>query len=616
MIKKTSLLAAAITAAMLGACSQQEQNSAPAATETASTEAAAHQSETEKANLLFDELFMERIMMSPEFQTFLGIKDNQDKWDDLSEAQQKKQVELRRQQLEKVKAEVEFDKLDANGKISYSLFVQQAEQFIDNYRWRHHNYPINQMFGTHTRVPNLLIAQHRIDSVKDAQDYIARLRAVPTLFDQQITGLDARAEKGIIAPSFVFPYVIGDSRNIISGFPFSEGQDSPLMADVRGKIEKLGADEAVKTELLTAAETALREQVGPAYEKLISALESLQKRSDTRDGAWKFPDGEDFYNNALALTTTTDLSAEAIHKIGLEEVERIHAEMRAIMAKVEFKGDMQAFFAFMRDDPRFYKSNDAAGKQAYLDEATALIDNMKSRLDELFNVKPKADLVVKQVEAFREKSAGKAFYQRPAPDGSRPGMYYANLYDMKSMPTYQMEALAYHEGIPGHHMQLAISQELQGIPKFRKYGGYTAYTEGWGLYSELVPKEMGLYADPYSDFGRLAMELWRACRLVVDTGIHAKRWTREEAIDYLKVNTPNPDGDIVKAIERYIVMPSQATAYKIGMLKIQELRATAEQELGEGFDIREFHDIVLKNGPIPLNVLEQLINDWVASQKA
>ena len=241
---------------------------------------------------------------------------------------------------------------------------------------------------------------------------------------------------------------------------------------------------------------------------------------------------------------------------------------------------------------------------------------MKGDLPKLFNTFPKADMEVKAVEAFREKSAGKAFYSRPAPDGSRPGIYYANLYSMADMPTYQLEALAFHEGIPGHHMQIAIAQELEGIPSFRKYGGYTAYSEGWGLYSELVPKELGYYSDPYSDFGRLAMEIWRAARLVVDTGLHDKQWTREQAIQYLMDNTPNPQGDCEKAIERYIVMPGQATAYKIGMLKIVELRERARTQLGDQFDIREFHDIVLRDGAVPLAVLEETVDAWLESKKA
>ncbi|KKL63888.1 hypothetical protein LCGC14_2170610, partial [marine sediment metagenome] len=353
-----------------------------------------------------------------------------------------------------------------------------------------------------------------------------------------------------------------------------------------------------------------------SYSKLINYLAQLEKRADDRDGAWKFPDGEAFYNNALARTTTTDLTAKEIHTIGLAEVSRIHDEMRQIKEKVGFKGDLQAFMQFMKTDKQFYLPNTEAGKQQYLDEATALINTMKSHLDELFIVKPKADMVVKRVEAFREKAAGKAFYQQPAPDGSRPGIYYANLYDMEAMPTYQMEALAYHEGIPGHHMQIAISQELEGVPKFRKFGGYTAYIEGWGLYSELLPKEMGMYADPYSDFGRLSMELWRACRLVVDTGIHEMKWTRQQGIDYYVNNTPNATSDGVKMVERHIVMPSQATAYKVGMLKILELREAAKVKLGDKFDIRQFHDVVLKNGAVPLNVLESFVDQWVASKLA
>jgi uncharacterized protein (DUF885 family) len=332
-------------------------------------------------------------------------------------------------------------------------------------------------------------------------------------------------------------------------------------------------------------------------------------------GAWKFPKGEAFYNNRLKRITTTSLKANEIHEIGLSEVARIHREMEEIMKKTEFKGSLQDFFEFMRTDKQFYYPNTPEGKKRYLDEATGLISNMKGKLNSLFITKPKADIVVKAVEAFREKSAGKAFYQQPALDGSRPGTYYANLYDMEAMPTYQMEALAFHEGIPGHHMQIAIAQELDSIPMFRKFSFYTAYVEGWGLYSELVPKEIGFYKDPYSDFGRLAMELWRSCRLVVDTGIHAKKWTREEGIAYYKANTPNAESDCVKMVERHIVMPGQATAYKVGMNKIVELREEAKDQLGENFDIREFHDVVLTNGAVPLNILEEMVQEWVQSKK-
>jgi uncharacterized protein (DUF885 family) len=289
--------------------------------------------------------------------------------------------------------------------------------------------------------------------------------------------------------------------------------------------------------------------------------------------------------------------------------------MRGIMQKVKFEGSLQAFFLFMRNDDQFYYANTDEGRQRYMTEAKDFIDKMETTLPAYFGLTPKARMVVKRVEAFREQSAGKAFYQSPSKDGSRPGTYYANLFDMRSMPTYQMEALAYHEGIPGHHMQRAIAQELEGIPEFQKYVNFTAYTEGWGLYSEELGKDMGFYADPYSDFGRLAMELWRACRLVVDTGIHEMQWSREKAIQYLIDSTPNPEADSVKAIERYIAMPGQATAYMIGKLKIMELRDRAQTELGDKFEYPDFHDTILKNGPVPLTVLEENVNKWILTAK-
>jgi len=310
------------------------------------------------------------------------------------------------------------------------------------------------------------------------------------------------------------------------------------------------------------------------------------------------------------------LSADEVHNIGLQEVERIHGAMRAIMEAVDFEGDLAAFFEFMRTDPQFYYPNTDEGRAAYLADATAAIDAMRLRLPEQFGLLPKAEMIVQRVEPFRERSAGKAFYNAPPADGSRPGIYYANLYDMSSMPTYQLEALAYHEGVPGHHMQRAIAIELDGLPEFQRYASFTAYTEGWALYAEELGKDMDMYSDEWSDFGRLAMELWRACRLVVDTGLHSKRWTRQQAIDYLVENTPNSQSDASKAIERYIAMPGQATAYLIGKLKIMELRERARTELGEQFDIRAFHDEVLKHGPVPLSMLEDIIDRMIADTLA
>jgi len=578
------------------------------------TEALAKQTPSEQARALFDEMFWQEVSRSPIREGYLGIKDNNDKWDDLSEVFVHETHEFKKSQLQKLRG-IDTTKLDDDTLLSYQLYEKELMDDIDDYKWRYHNYPVNQMFGVHSTVPSFLINIHQVADEKDARAYISRLNAVPTLIDQLIESLEIRKSKGIIAPKFVFAHTIRDSENVISGYPFVKGDDSTLMADFRKKIGALDIDDKKKQTLQKAAESALTSNVGPAYRKLVDKLKKLQNLADTRDGAWKLPEGNAFYRRALELTTTTKLSAKEIHNVGLNEVARIHDEMREIMKKVGFKGTLQDFFIFMRTDKQFYYPQTEEGKQTYLAEATRLIDTMKVKLDTLFYTKPKADLIVKAVEPFREKSAGKAFYQRPAVDGSRPGTYYANLYDMTDMPIYQMEALAYHEGIPGHHMQLSIAQEIDDMPMFRKFARVTAYTEGWGLYSERVPKEFGFYEDPYSDFGRLAMELWRACRLVVDTGIHHQKWTREQAIDYLIKNTPNPENDSVKAIERYIVMPSQATAYKIGMLKILELRKRAKTSLGEKYDIREFHDVVLKNGPLPLDVLESVVDNWIKTKQ-
>ncbi|MCQ3827872.1 DUF885 domain-containing protein [Microbulbifer elongatus] len=623
---KLTLLAAAISALALSGCDQKQTTEQTDATPTATSEAAPTTDQASvsgaagdpdviaKTNELFEQQFQTHVNRSPEFKTFLGIKEDYGKWDDISPRFEKETHEINKRQLETLK-KIDPAQLDEATRLSLELAKRKLEQDIESWKWRLHTYPVNQMYAAHTSVASLLINQHRVDDVSDAEAYISRLNGLPAYFDQLIENLKERADKGVVVPKFVFPYVISDGKNLITGAPYDDGKDSTLYADFKGKVDKLEISDEEKSALIEQAKTAMLESVKPAYENLIDYLGELEKKATTDDGAWKLPDGDDFYQHRLNVYTTTDMTAEEIHQKGLEEVERIHNEMREIMKQVEFDGDLQEFFEFMRTDERFYYPETEEGKQRYLKEATALIDTMKGRLDELFITKPKADLVVKAVEPFREKSAGKAFYQRPAPDGSRPGIYYANLYKMSSMPVYQMEALAYHEGIPGHHMQLSIMQELENVPSFRKFGGYTAYTEGWGLYSELVPKEIGFYQDPYSDFGRLAMELWRACRLVVDTGMHSKKWTREEAIDWLAENSPNPHGDVVKAIERYIVMPGQATAYKIGMMKIVELRENARQALGDAFDIREFHDVVLANGAVPLDVLEELVNNWVAEKK-
>ncbi len=571
--------------------------------------------ESEKANAYFEKIFQERLDRSPEFKMWLGIKEDQGHWDDNSERAARVNFARTKNELRWLKNNIDYEKLDTHTQLSYDLFMYELERSIANHKYRYHNYPFNQMHGLQSGVPADLISLHKVDNISDAQDYISRLRRSQTLFKHVLIGLEKRRAKGIIPPEFVFPHVLRDCRNVISNEPFENtGIPSTLLEDFTKKVNALDLKSRERERLLIQAKQALLKHVKPAYEDIIAYIKELQKEASPTDGVWDFPDGESFYNARLAAITTTDLTAEEIHNIGLQEVDRIHAEMRNIMQQVGFEGALQEFFVYVNnDDSQFYADSDQ-GRAEYVAEATRIVDAMRAELDQLFITKPKAEIVVKAVEAFREESAGKAFYQSPALDGSRPGTYYVNTYDMKAIPKYQMEALAFHEGIPGHHMQIAISQELQDIPMFRKFGWYTAYGEGWALYSEYIPKEMGFYTDPYSDFGRLAMELWRACRLVVDTGIHAKKWTREQGIDYYVQNTPNVEADAVKMVERHIVMAGQATGYKIGMLKILELREKARAEMGEAFDIREYHDIVLTNGRLPLNILEDQIDKWIASK--
>ncbi|MGO4911086.1 DUF885 domain-containing protein [Leeuwenhoekiella sp. W20_SRS_FM14] len=566
-------------------------------------------------NTWFEKQFEADVAMSPQWQTDLGYKTNYDKWDDISSDQMLINFNNAKERLNYLEQEVNVAALDSVTAISYALYKLNMKNEIEDYEYRFYNYPVNQMFGLHASVPAFLINKHRIDSVADAEAYIARIRGVKPLFTELRNQLGIRESNQIIAPKFVLDRVLDDSRNILKGSPFDDSQEQmPILADFESKLNKLKLDTAVQEKLMADATKALVDSLQPAYNELISFVENQKIRATTDDGVWKFPRGDAFYAIALNRATTTSMTAEEIHKLGLNEVERIHGEMKEIMKQVKFEGSLQDFFEFMRVDNQFYYEDSDEGRAAYMKEAKAIIDNMRGHLDELFITKPKAEIVVKQVEAFREKSAGKAFYNSPAPDGSRPGIYYANLFDIKAMPKYQMQALAYHEGIPGHHMQLAIAQELDSLPKFRKFGGYTPYIEGWGLYCEYVPKEMGMYKDPYSDFGRLAMELWRACRLVVDTGIHDKKWTREEGVAYYKENTPNAESDCIKMVERHIVMPGQATAYKVGMNKILELRAKAETALGDSFDIKEFHEVILGQGALPLSVLEEQVSNYIAAQ--
>ncbi|KAB8153511.1 DUF885 family protein [Kordia sp. TARA_039_SRF] len=611
MIKK--LIKSSICLFVFIALSSCEGKQKEAVKTYSKTEIAEH---SKRLNDWFQEQFQQDLKNSPQMQTRIGDKTDYGKWDDTSAAAAATKLQIAKDRLQWLNDTIDEAALNASTALSLKLYKQQLTNHIEDYQYRLYYYPLNQMHGMQAEIPAFLINMHQISNKSDAEAYISRLNGLKTLFAQIEETLKEQEAAGIMPPKFVFTHVINDCENIIKGKPFDNSdKSSTLWNDFITKINAIALEKGAHEKLKKAAKDALLNSVEPAYASLISLLKEQKSRATTEDGVWKFPKGTEFYKLALQRTTTTDMTSDEIHELGLQEVARIHNEMEKIKEKVGFKGSLQEFFVFMKNDAQFYYPATAAGRKAYMDKATIIIDSMKSRLDELFITKPKADIQVKAVEAFREKSAGKAFYQQPALDGSRPGTYYANMYRMEAMPSYQMEALAYHEGIPGHHMQIAIAQELKNVPMFRKIGGYTAYVEGWGLYSELIPKEMGFYSDPYSDFGRLAMELWRACRLVVDTGIHTKKWTREEGIEYYTSNTPNAESDAIKMVERHIVMPSQATAYKVGMNKIVDLRNHAKKELGDKFDVREFHEVVLSNGAVPLNVLSDLVDEWIAIKK-
>ena len=491
------------------------------------------------------------------------------------------------------------------------LLRLRLEQSREQYRWRHHDYAMTLVGGPHTSLPVQLINQHKVADRADYEAYISRLNQFPRYFGQIEETLKEADAAGILPPRYFFPDLIQACRNQITGRPFqaNAGGDAPLYADLKAKLEKL--PEGERADLLAQAEQALTGAVQPAYLSLIKWLQGAAPRANPDHGVWRLPDGEAFYAACLKRWTSLPLTADAVHRIGLSEVARIHGDIRAIMKKVDFKGDLAAFFNYTRDDDRFYFPDTEEGKAAYLQKARDYTDVIRTRLDAYFGLQPKAPMEVRAVEPFREKSAPSAFYNSPSPDGSRPGIFYANLSNMRARPIYGLETLTYHEGIPGHHMQIAIAQELEGVPDFQKFGGgYSAFAEGWALYTENLAKEMGGFQDPYSDYGRLVAELWRAVRLVVDTGIHAKKWDREKAITYFTTNTPMDVDGAAREIDRYIGWPAQATSYKIGMLKIMELRAAAEKRMGSGFNIKGFHDTVLRNGRIPLDVLAEEVEAW------
>ncbi len=621
VLLRSTLALAIVMSLGLAAC---DKTSGDAAAPTA-TAASAEQVKAESArlNAWFEKQYEEQLKFSPIQLSFLGRKDLNDQLDDMSEAGIRKQEAWMAASVKAMESGFDYKKLDPETQLSWDLWKRQYENARDGLPYLGNGYPFDQMSGAQSFLPTFLINFHKVDDEKDYLAYISRLQKVQVAFDQLLERARASTANGIRPPKFAYEGVIDQSKKIITGAPFGKGADSALWADAQAKADTLAKDGKISAEraaeLKELARKALLENVKPAYDKVIAfATEELPKAAVNASGVGTTqPNGKAYYEYQLKQNTTTAMTADEIHQLGLSEVARLRGELEKVKAQVGFEGDLQAFFKHVQADPKRLFPNDDAGRQAYIDEATRVIANIQEHLPQYFGLLPKADLVVKRVEPFREQPGAAQHYYPGTPDGARPGVYYAHLIDMKAMPKTELEVIAYHEGLPGHHMQISIAQELKGVPMFRTQYGSTAYAEGWGLYAESLAKEMpGTYQDPYSEYGRLMSEMWRAIRLVVDTGLHSKGWTEQQAVDYFRANSSVPDAAIKSEIQRYLVTPGQATAYKIGMIKIQQLRKKAETELGPKFDIRGFHDAVLGGGAMPLDLLEKRVDVWIAAKQA
>ncbi len=615
---------------MLSACTEQESNQQLVAeTLVAETVNANHNEiqsdaidsaalENARLNTWFDERYAEQLDFSPQTKTRLGDKSDYGFLNDYSIAGADQQLRWRRQSVATMQAKFDYSLLNEDGKLSYDMWNYALDRADAGIPFRQHGYIFGRG-GPHASLPNFLINYHRVDDASDIEAYLSRLGEFDRVFGELLDRARSASKAGIRQPAFAYDFAITEIDRVTSGVPFNTNDgspNSPIWTDIQGKIEALVESDLISSdqaqEYIAQAKRILAGEVMSSYQEILAWLEQDKAfASETSQGVWALPNGENYYNYRLAQMTTLEFTADEIHEIGLSEVKRLHLAMEKIKTAVDFKGSLQDFFVFMREDDRFYFPNTDEGRQDYLDLNNAYLDAITLKLPDYFGRLPKAQLEVRRVEYFREQTGAAQHYASGTPDGSRPGVFYSHMSDMSTLPIFQLEDVAYHEGSPGHHMQISIQQELTGVPRFRTQYRTTAYTEGWGLYAEWLAKEMGAFEDPYSDFGRLSGELWRAIRLVVDTGIHAQQWSEERAAQYFIDNSAQAEGTIRSEIQRYITWPGQATAYKIGMMKFQELRLNAESALGKNFDIRTFHDVVLGVGALPMPLLESRVDRWI-----
>lgn len=567
----------------------------------------------------FDRVFIEFGFDNPEMMSGMRMVPASISWfdDDLADASPAKEEQTFAKLRDDLATLRSYDRasLDAGNQLNYDILEYFLAMQVEGEPYRFHNYPLNQLFGVQNDLPTFMATQHQVTNTTSAENYIARLDKFALKFDQVLEGLAIREQRGILPPKFVAEKVLAEMRNFVAAPP----QENILSTSFVEKLQKIAPDampEAERETLKSRVDASIGERVYPAYGKFIAYYESLLPKLTENNGVWALPDGAAYYAHEVRNHTTTDMTAEQVHALGLSEVARIEQEMDTILrGQGLVEGSVGARVQQIATRPdQLYPDNDA-GRAQIIADFQAIIDEIDAGLGPYFNVRPKAGVTVERVPEFREKTAPGAYYNPPAFDGSRPGTFFINLRNTAEVARFSMRTLAYHEGIPGHHFQTTIQQELTGVPIFRKVLPFTAFSEGWALYTERLAWEIGFQREPLDDLGRLQAEMFRAVRLVVDTGMHAKRWTREQSIDYMLEKTGMPQTDVVAEIERYLVMPGQALAYKVGMNELLSLREKAKVELGERFDLARFHDLVLTGGDLPLMLLRQRVDAWIAEQK-
>ena len=570
--------------------------------------------ESERLTEWLNSEYAQQLDFSPMTKTRLGDKSDNGELDDVSEPAMFDQLAWYQDSVNHLREDFNYAELDDEAQRSFDLWVYHLRQAEASLKYRRHQFVFGR-YGPQSSLPNSFINYQIVQTRQDARDYIDRLNQSGRYLLQYLERAKLAALDGIRAPFFDYELAISEIKRVLTGHPFDDVGESVLWSDLKDKVRDLSdkgvIEDTEADDFLVQAQNEMLEQLLPAYREILEWLVAdVEKASSVAQGAWALPDGDAYYQHRLQQMTTTELTAVEIHQIGLQEVDRIRTEMEQIKDGVGFDGSLADFFSFLRDDDRFYFPNTDAGRADYVAEASKVLTEVGDILPNFFGILPKAELEVRRVEAFREQDGGAAHYRRGTADGSRPGVFYAHLSDMRAVSKFRLPSLAFHEGLPGHHMQISIQQELESLPVFRTHKGYTAFSEGWGLYAEWLGKEMGGYSDPYSDFGRLSGEMWRAIRLVVDTGIHALRWTQTQAEVYALENSPRPESSVKAEVRRYFNNPGQATAYKIGMLRIQSARVDAELKMNDAFDLRNFHDQVLGSGQLPMKMLQDKLSAW------